>query len=436
MLKTILAILFILNIPLSFSQSDVQYALIRDVRGLEVVPDQMKDRLRKLSMQVVLKQPGFQVLLSAEEIPSSSTVEIFAIESDIVKENDRYQIESKLLDLKKKTLVRKATVKNIRESDLLRLFQASIEAIFKPKKEVETEKVPEEKKEVTKKTTPPPATVITSAKPNAIDFKERINSIKIDVDRQVVKAAEAKKEEPKDELQKKNPNLNPQDRSSSNMVAAELPSPEKKPESYKGKSSYDLMFGWDKRVLLSDYFISTRTNTEMFTIKLSSHTTTRFFSERLAWSWDGAFTKLISGKIDPPNLYQAGLYLTWLDNWGYLSLGGMRDRSFYSNLSSPGQGLQLFTLDSDWILAKGQIRIPFLKDLKIHFAHGTLLQVTSGMSQAQWSGNLFRAGIIPPRLVSNWDLNIMIEKIELSNQGVVPFTSEDSRMALFIQRSF
>jgi hypothetical protein len=65
------------------------------------------------------------------------------------------------------------------------------------------------------------------------------------------------------------------------------------------------------------------------------------------------------------------------------------------------------------------------------------LLVTSQIDQLKnWGGSYSAIGIIPPRLVGNWDLNIILERIKLSNQGVVPFTSEDSRIALLVQRLF
>ncbi len=443
MLTRLLAFIFILNLPSAFAQGEIQYALIREVRGIESVPQQMQERLKRLSMQVVLKQPGYQILMSPDDIPSSSTVSIFAVESDLSKENDRYQIETKLLDLKNKKLVRKASIKNIRESDLLRLFQASIEAIFKPAKETIPEEVESEPKEKVTKVPPPLGPKLNVANHNAIDFKARINAMKGQVDSQIKKLAEQKKtaelEDENNDQKKNDPNVPPPSPSTiANTSSKELdPEAKKERNSYKGKSKYDMMVGWDKRTINSDYLISTKTAAEMLTLKVASHNSTRFFSERLNWSYELAVSKLVSGKIDLPILYQLGLFASWVDNWGFFSLGVFRDKSFISNLDTPGEGVQVSNLEADWFLTKTQVNLPFLKDTKFHLAYGIPLMVTSEMSQLdQWSGSLLRAGIIPPRLVANWDLNIIIERIELTNQGVVPFTSEDSRMALFIQRSF
>ena len=444
MLLKLLVLFITLNSSLSFSQSagTQPFALARKPKGIEAVPTQIRDRFERLGLQVVLKQKGYQILMSPEDIPTSSVVDIVAVESDVSKVGDRYQIETSLLDIKNKKLIRRARIKNVREEDLLRLYQASIEAVFKPKKETDEESEGKEKDPKEKVIPPPLTTKLNKANPNAIDFQKRIKSMKSDIEDQLKRMAKRKiPNEPGEDSendQKKNPSpTSPSSSSSKTTNVAEVDIKKDPPKKFKGKSSYHVMAGMDKRVVDSQYLINTKTNTEMLTLKLLSHNTTRFFSERMAWSYDLSVSKLLSGKIDLPTLYQVGLYGTWLDDWGHFSMGVMRDKSFISNLNTPGEGLKISNLDTTWFLTKAELNLSFLANTKIHAAYGVPLLVSTQIDQLQeWKGSMYRVGIIPPRLVRNWDLNIILERISLTNQGVVPFTSEDSRIALLVQRSF
>lgn len=440
MLKFFLLILCILQPLIDIKAQTQPYALIRKVSGLEFVPTSIRERMERAGLQAVLKQQGYQVLMSPEDLPESSTVEIVAIESDIVKEESRYRIETRLLDIKNKTLVRKAIIKNVREEELLRLFQASIEAVFKPKNEIE--EVNEESKEEKEKKNPPklPSLNASNNNPHVNNFKERINAMKSGIDLKLKKVVENKKEELDEEVEKEKKNADRSSSSSSSLSAtsaAQLPEKEDPSGKFKSQSTYQAMVGFDKRTITSQYLIATKTNTEMLTFKLNAHNTTKFFSQKLAWSYNLGVSKLLSGKIEVPILYQLGLYGTWLDQWGSISLGVMRDKSIISTLESPGQGLTVSNLDTDWFIIKSEVALPFLANSKIHAAYGTPLLVTSQIDQLKnWGGSYSAIGIIPPRLVGNWDLNIILERIKLSNQGVVPFTSEDSRIALLVQRLF
>ena len=442
MLSRLIVILTLLYSFAVWAQSSQPFAIVRKTVGIEVVPEQIRDRFERLGIQVVLKQQGYQILMSPEEIPTSSTVEIVAVESEVIKEDNRFRIETKLLDIKNKKMIRKAVIRNVREEDLLRLFQASVEAVFKSKKDADAESEEKDKPAKDKVVPPPVTAAITTAKPNAIDFKKRINNLKSDIEEQIKRLAKKKiPEEPADEtepVEKKNANNSPPMAVAANNVnKADLPSKKDPPPKYKAKSTYHVMAGWDKRVVNSEYLVATRTNTEMVTIKLLSHNTTRFFSERLGWSYDLSVSKLLSGKIELPTLYQFGVYGTWMDFWGNISMGVAQDKSFISNLNTPGEGIQISNLETTWFMFRSELNLPFLANTRIHAAYGVPLLVSTQIDQLQqWQGSMYRVGIIPPRLVGSWDLNIILERISLTNQGVVPFTSEDSRIALLIQRSF
>lgn len=442
MIKKCFFFIFILNtIVLAYAQNSQPFAMARKVKGLEVVPEQIRQRFERLALQVVLKQQDYQVLMSPDDIPTSSAVDIVAVESEISKENEGYKIETSLFDIRNKKLIRRARIKNVREEDLLRLYQASVEAVFK--KKVDPEEDATKEKAVREKTIPAPlSTNINNPSPNAIDFKGRINNMKSDIEKQFKNLAQKNQikdlDEDKNSPEKKNtPPPNPVVTAKKNIAITEVILPPVAQKKFKGKTSFHVMAGMDKRVVDSQYLINTKTNTQMLTFKLLSHNTTKFFSERMAWSYDFSVSKLLSGKIDLPTLYQAGIYGTWLDNWGHISMGIMKDKSFISNLTAPGEGLKITNLETTWYMIRGELNFSNLADTKLTVAYGIPLLVSAQIDQLQqWQGSMYRVGIIPPRLVRNWDLNIILERISLTNQGVVPFTSEDSRIALLVQRSF
>ncbi len=325
---------------------DKRFALVRKVQGLEQLPSVLARQLQTLSMMVVSKQPGYEILLSGADTPNGSLIEIVALESEVVLVGDSYRIEARLLDLKTKKLINKASRDDIREQDLIRLFQGALESLFLDN--AEKDKAPTLQKSVEKKTLIPPKKFALKNQVNqpdqkTLDFKARVMSLKSQADTAIEnkiiekeKIAEAAKEE---EKKKQQASIFEQKKKAQLVLEENLPDKIKPPKSPLDKS-YLLFAGYESRIVQSEYLVGTDTKAQLLTLKATGNFPFETLDGKIAASADFAYSRGISVPIEIPSLYELGLYGTWLERSWNVSVGLNRSSSFFVNLPSPGEGLK------------------------------------------------------------------------------------------------
>lgn len=424
---------------------DRRLALARRVQGLEQLPPAIARQLEVLTLQVITKQKDLDLLLSGSDTPDGSNVDVVAIESEVTKSGDNYRIETRLLDLKSKKLLAQASLDHIREGDLIRLFQGALESLFMPNQDKESQ---------TKPTTPPTAsekapvkrsvpksTQFTEPDKSSLDFKQRVKDLKQGVDVQILKAAEVNAKVADEQAEKEAESSLAQNATTTKSVSTgaiaaffEVPPPGKL---YPRR--LNLLACWDKREIQSLALIRTKTTASMLTIKGSGHAPLRFFDGSSAISYDFAFSRAVSSPVEPPAVYQLGVYASWLStNWNF-SGGLQRDSTFFVNVGSPGQGNLPYSLTSTWMKVKSELLLEYKGAWKIGVSYGVPWQATSNYQPlkeaVKWSGSNLEATITPPFSWHEWETNLSIQKINLTTQGVLPFTLNESRTALSVRRS-
>lgn len=421
------------------------FALIRKIQGVEQLPPVLSRQLEKLTLQVIAKQADYQLLLSGEDTPTGSIVDMVAVESEVGRTtNNQFRIETRLLDLKSKKLIRKASQDNIREEDLVRLFQGALEALFIT--DEKSPKAPEVRPNtVPPKTTPPkqasPITTQTNA-PDAptLNFRERVLALKAGVDEEIAKTLE-EKEQSQSDAQKEAPKENTAAKQVSlSMGKSVMEDPFKKRDSGKKyEKQHTLFLGYDTRQNESSYFIATSTKVSLLTLRAQGHLPTSFLDGRTAYSYDVGFSRILSSPLPYSSPYQIGAYGTYLGTNYIGSFGLLRDTTFFANLPGPGLGLKEQNLVATWFRIKNEFLFDIKGPWKVGFNYGIPFQVESSYgplkSMKKWSGNSMQFMITPPLAIKSWESALTFEKLLLTSSGERKFTLNETRFALLVRRS-
>jgi hypothetical protein len=440
----LILLLLVSSSPHAFAQSKA-FALIRKIQGVEELPSNVSRQLEKLTLQVVAKQPDYELLLSGNDTPTGSVVDMVAVESEVGRTKDQYRIETRLLDLKTKKLIRKASRDNIREEDLIRLFQGALESLF-----IADEKNPKAQEQKPETKVPPivppnqqpkTTTTQTNAPDNkSLDFRQRVLALQAGVDGEIAKTLEEKeqaqagatKEAPKEQ----SPVMNVA--ATANASVAEVPF--KKPVFGKNyEKKHTLFFGYDTRQNESAYRIATSTKASLLTLKAQGHFPTSFLDGKTAYSYDFAYSKIMSSPLPFAAPYQLGVYGTLLTDSYIGSFGLLRDSSFFANVSSPGAGLTAQNITATWFRLKNEFRFDVKGLWKIGINYGMPFQVETNYSPLKsakkWSGNSMQFVITPPMAIKEWESALTFEKLVLSTQGDEQFTLNETRFGFYVRRS-
>jgi hypothetical protein len=443
-------ILFLcLFIPAGPAHAEAAFALIRPIKGSELIPPHVLRQLQRTSLQVAAKQKGLQLLLSGEDPPTGSTIDVLSIESEITKgENGSFNIVTRLVDLKAKKIVNTNKRENIPEEYLMRLYQGAIESLFIPVDEKPGEDKIRDPKELLKPPTPtvkdsvlPTTTQTRKQNESEIDFKKRLKDLQGEVDAKMAMAKAANL------AAKANENKVAVKTNASNMGGIEktggVSTTEEKfpPPAPNGRMSkrYSIDFGYEKRTLSSTDLVITQASAELLTLKGKMHSPFLFQSGWLAYTLEGAVGKPVSTPAEIPTPYELGAGLTLLGPSSFLSFGVVRDSAFFFNLPVPGGGLQTSQIDTNWLKASGDVTFNFKYPFGFFAAVGTPMGVKSNYGvlkeAGSWSGTFFQAAFRFTALVKNLDSSIMYERSTLSTEGVRPFTLNETRLSLLLRYS-
>lgn len=428
-----------------WAASDKNFALVRSIQGTEVLPSHLAKELHSVSLRVLGNQKGYHLLLAGDDPPLESNISIFSIESEIGKDGRNYFIEARLVDLKKKNVITKAIRKDIREEDLLRLFKAAIESLFidDPLLDKETPpaspEIKEKEKTVTERSPSLPNT-LTMQGPNssALDFRKRILEMKGEADLGVKIAKEEVKKE------KDRPSQKTSIKSSdSNFPQAALVSEKEKPNDVAEQKRFRafpnyIHVGYEAKNIDTNYLLSTTTRVQLLNINFQGNHP--FKTELpLALNYTISYSRPISAPITLPSLYSGEARGAWIGRGWNATFGLGYETSFFSNITSPGEGLLSYELNTAWANVGSEFRLNFKKpwlaglDLGIPVYASTSHAILK--KQTQWSGLRYQVSAVPPLAFKGWTSKIILEQKQLSSTGDLSFTQNEFRFGLFARRS-
>lgn len=192
---------------------------VREIKASRSLPDQtLVDQLNKAQLRMASTRREFELWISSESsLNGESKTEVFFIENQIQrKQNGKYNLRLKLRNLKTKKVISNARISNVSESDLLRLYERAVKALFTPDllKEINQEEESKKKRESPKKDTAVLNQLSPEQNRNNIDFKNRIAGLQIAVDKKIKKAKDVKDSSSKDKSSnKKKQNISPSNQS-------------------------------------------------------------------------------------------------------------------------------------------------------------------------------------------------------------------------------
>jgi hypothetical protein len=447
MVKIILPSLSFLIAALALAQ-DTRLAVIKRIEGSDALPPGLARQLERSTLHIVSRKPGLELLLSGANAPLQSEVDAVAVESTVTNGTAGYRVEARLIDLKTKKLIGKAAVDRIREEDVLRMFEGALERIFEPFEKTLREKSPPTP--APKKPETPPVTLQQRALPStvqtntpnasAVDFRERVRALKVAVDKEIVRTAEAKAEEERKrtETEKKESAA-----AAAALGVAGISRTDLKPDPAKGgvfryPQRHRLSLGYNTREINSNYFVDSTATASFLNLRAEGHVPL-LFKGLVGGSYDLAVNRSMAVPVELPTLWHAGAFLSYTGVDLVAGAGLLRDTNFFMNLPGPGLGIQPKTIVTTWALARVEANLYVGGRWKLEGSYGVPAAVETNygplMEATAWSGSVGRAAVTPPLSYLNFVANFAVERIALTTQGERPFTLTDSRFAFSVQRS-
>ncbi|MGE3609948.1 MAG: hypothetical protein AB7I27_10215 [Bacteriovoracaceae bacterium] len=445
MLHLMYLVSFLIFSTLAFAND--KSILIRKIQGSENLNQNLTRQLDRLNIQVASKQPELQLILSSEALPSSSIIEVYAIESEVTQNKYGYNFEARLIDIKRHKLIAKSSLQNIREEDLIRLYQSALESLFASKEYQKLTNPQSPKDPVAPPMVQRPKTsqIDTLQKntpdENTIDFRKRVLELQSAVDKEIAQKRES--EEKKKLAEKKgDPTSAPVSKKANEILEEEIEERALPIKPYPRK--YSLSLGWENRQLRSEDLVITSAKAELLRAKLKANLPL-YQEGRLGLSSDLSVSRGLSVPAEIPMPWHIGGYGAWWSNNWSTFIGLHRDNSFFFNLPDPGQGIKTSSIITTWYQIGGEYNLNFNQPWLLGFKLGLPMEVKTSYSPLKeaknWKGSFFQLYITPPYIVRKWEMHIMMERSNLSNpnaqstQGVRTFSLNESRLAVFIQRS-
>jgi hypothetical protein len=196
----IIIILFHFGAIAETSQEELPYLFIPPVDIPEDFTEFEKQQINKLVVKGSTKQSVYQVMIGTPQISKRFKWAIHKINVKVSNTPDGFQIVAELRDARKNILINSITESQFPQLELYRRLEDIINRLFLPvEKDLELEvksKPPKLKAE--------PQKTIQESKVATINFRERIMSLKTDVNDAVVKAGAVKAEKKKTDALKLN----------------------------------------------------------------------------------------------------------------------------------------------------------------------------------------------------------------------------------------
>jgi hypothetical protein len=427
----VLPLILFFTFPLVAVAGERKLALIRQIQGTEQIPQELARQMDRITIQIVARQENVEILLSGNDTPTGSIVPIWAIESEVVRVGSTYKIESRILDLKSKKLINKALRDNIREEDLLRLFQAALESLFIPNKK--RSKVPDQQESISQtqvtKLYDLPTLQISKLDSSQINFRQRVKDLKLAVDDEIIKVGYGSANsliENKDKSPSQN-QINPKIIILNSNTDLEVEY-HIKPKPYKKK--FDLSLGYETRSSQVSYLVKTSNNAVFINSKLQANILFPYLKEKFGSTFNLSYSGVTSSPVTLPPSYYAGAYLSWFERFWNFSIGLNHESFYFITLTTPGVGAQSNSISTLWAQIKNLVIFDLMGEWKFNTVLGIPTHVepdNSSLNNNSWQGRQFLVSISPPLGTDKLKTQLSYESITLNNPGETKFILNDSR---------
>lgn len=428
--------------------------MVRPTAGLDLLPPTLARHLERLALQVVSQRPQLELLLSGPSAPKSSKVDIWVVESEVNRADGVYEIETRLLDLKGKRLIKNVRRGNILEADLVRLFQAGIEALFteseKTSNDTPTAKTPQPPELNSEKSSKPapqlsnPST-IKAPSASAVDFRERVRGLKTDVDAKVSEVAEEEQEKKKLLSQSNSLKAIPGSKLNKKSHADLLPPPKSR---FPYKLKYGFELGLEERTVSSKGYAVVRGTSNVIAVKTNGFFGVPWGKLDAGLTGELYFGRISSAPLDVEAPYRIAIApaVDWKS--GHFSVGFSQESMHFFGISSFGAGQSGGAIKANFLDFSAQQCISF-------WGHPVCFSVLyAGLRSAvsnfevvstakQWSGSRQRISLKIPSTLKHWDFAMSLDQLQLESEpvvlefvGVEPFSIQESRLAISLARSF
>lgn len=400
--------------------------MVRPTRGLESLPAELARHVERVALQVISARPGLELLLAGGEVPKSSNVDIWIVESSVTKKDERYELSAKLIDVREQKILRNIHLPAVPEVDVVRLFQGGIEALFEkplPKRvsPPASGAVFENDQSAAALKKPQKKNTLVKSLPSAssIDFMERIKALQTEVDQKLVAVNEAREKE-----REARSSLSASGSGEFQTIQSEsddpLGQPKKLPwlvSSFAADLSYDLT-----TVATSGY-----ARIEGQAHLLSAQGIGRLSRAFGAWSAGLKLRAQLSRAvvvpipIETPYVLGLGVEGRRRDAWVSFSLA--RERIFFFGLENFGAGKSSGSLNTNFFeIAGGQCWQRWSRPLCFQLSYGVVLGAASEFEAASgasdWSGNKLNLAFSLPFGWKDWNVKINWKSEKISSSPV------------------
>ncbi len=449
---------FVLLVPAllatAVSAQEVRLAVIKQIGGIELLNQVLMRQIETSTLRVVSQQPGIELLLSGSSgAPDMTNIDAVAVEGEILKGSAGYRVEARLIDLKTKKLIGKASVDRIREEDLLRIYEGALQLAFEPFTKSRKQKkmpTPELKnfspaKQPLSSKNLPSTLQVAAPDETAIDFRELVRGLKSSVDKGVAKVsadriAEKSKQANESEVQSKSLAESRSGESSLTAGTSRSELPKLMPEATKAGhlQRHRLSLGYNTREIFSSFYVDSTVTASFLNLRADGRIPL-LLKGRLGASYDLAVNRSMAVPAELPTLWHAGGFLSYLGDYVVIDGGFLRDTNFFMNLPAPGEGIVPKTIVTTHLLGRIELNFRLLGPWRIEGFYGVPMSVETNFSplkkSTSWSGSYTRMAVTPPVSFLGIETNFAIERIALNSQGDNLFKLTDSRFAFSLQRS-
>lgn len=414
--------------------------LIKEIEGLNLAPPAVRKELQKTVVRVCARQNNYQLILGKDVNPGPE-LSLHSVEITLKKTNKKeYEIITNLKDHKKNMIIQTRKKEFVREEDILRIFEATLQALFERDEKVG---LPADKPSQFKRASDPLPSTLQTKVPNrsAIDLRKIIEGLKSDTQNALADHKSEIEEDP--EPSKEDP-FSPKPAKSNSSQNQSLTNLNQKNDANLDKKKttvpavFELQLGWENRTGSSNGLVKTTSSAKTLDVGFVGFKRLRFTENKASVGGFIRYGKILDYPYEVGAPHQIALFTqghTKSDKYRF-QLGALRDSSFFINLATPGGGLGGFNLSSNWVFGKALMRA-FGWDFSMMM--GSHMGTTSDLSllkDSSWSGQFYHLAIKPALIVKNWESNIVLEKVNLSAQGVIPFENQENRLILSISRIF
>ena len=417
----------------SQTKEDIKFIMIRQFKGQDQLGQSLSSALNKTVMKYLASRKGYELLLNSSAPPEQTTLNIFAVEGIVARENNTLNFTLDLFDIKKKVIVRTVKKTEIREEDFIRLIHGALEALFIPLKEQEIENKTQKKVTLNDKGINDPSIITNMASSSAIDFKQRIKGLQEAADQAINKnqTTNTNSEEIKSE------NNVSSSSSSGNLFSSseiELNQKSEKTTLRVIKRDYNLELFYENRSIDTSSYIQTISQLNIFHLQTNANLW-HDESKLLYFKFLFGAGKPLASELPAPNLLNLGIQTAVHFKENSIALGIKREDLLFFNIDEPGAGLKSGTIQANW----AQILFDYNLNFKNQNWNIKAQYLSSISSSSGWKtlsktksfqGNSIRLEIGSPFKYFGFSPKLSYQQTEMVGKGATSLSMKDTRIAL------